>query len=139
VPDWHWAGDSDKKDLETFGVQRVTFASGYHTAVVHPTSEYFVDLFSNVSTRHSMTLYRLAPVEGQSAVGFTPDSPAAVMQLYPRSLGSGEPEETKDEPHRIAPQLVAFPTTDRKEVLFGAYLKPDPVVFGPGPYKTVIR
>jgi dipeptidyl-peptidase 4 len=125
--------------LDTFGVQRVTFASGYHTTVVHPTSEYFVDLFSNTNTSHSMTLYRLAPVEGETRTSFTPDSPSAVMQLFPRPLGSREPEEKKDAVSRIVPQLIAFPTTDRKEVLFGAYLKPDPAVFGPGPYKTVIR
>ncbi len=40
---------------------------------------------------------------------------------------------------RFEPQFVTFASTDNAVVLYGAYLKPDASVYGPGPYKTVIR
>ena len=146
VADWCWAGDLFPENIDEYGIQQVTYDIGSHTTVVHPTSQYFVDLHSNSTSSFKMTLYNLAAAEATGrSVAFAPGSATEVLVMYPQpasvaaSGGSGAASTPASPSTRCVPQYVAFATTDRKEVLFGALLLPDAAVFGPGPYPTVVK
>eukprot|EP00929_Paragymnodinium_shiwhaense_P113047 TRINITY_DN81310_c0_g1_i1.p1 TRINITY_DN81310_c0_g1~~TRINITY_DN81310_c0_g1_i1.p1 ORF type:complete len:902 (+),score=201.84 TRINITY_DN81310_c0_g1_i1:101-2806(+) len=103
-------------------VEQITKEPGLHGTVIDPKCKTFVDMYSNIGQPATATLRSLEKGALGSEVCslFKNEDPLlAELQLQP-------------------PEFVTLPSTDGKVTLQAALYKPDPKVYGPGPYPTVV-
>jgi dienelactone hydrolase len=134
------------------GPVRLTHESGMHSIVMDDTCRYFVDTSSDLDRPTSVRIYE---IDGQH-VGLAP--PKLVLDLFDAvredtalarlsgsqattsAVGSGPYASIST---RVAygslpsPEVITFPTSDGTETLHGALYRPDPRMYGPGPYPLV--
>jgi len=105
--------------LEGGEVKQLTQSAGMHSVVVDTKRSRFVDVGHSASQPLRVELRNLK--DGSLVREIYRNEDARIAKLGLRS-----------------PEFFTFPSTDGQVTLQAAVLKPDPVVFGPGPYPTVV-
>jgi len=99
--------------------QQVTSVPGFHTAVIDRKRTCFVDIVHSTEQPAVVTLRSLS--DGHELHTIYKNEDPLISEL------SVEP-----------PEFVTFPSTDGKVTLQGAVYKPDPKVWGSGPYPAMV-
>jgi dipeptidyl-peptidase-4 len=99
-------------------VRRVTQEPGMHDVVLDNTCKRFVDTWSALDRPPTVTLRRLTDGVVQQTLPLPPDLRIEAFQL-------------------TAPELVEIVNREG-DTLYGALYRPDPGVYGPGPYPTIV-
>jgi dipeptidyl-peptidase-4 len=99
--------------------EQVTTEPGMHGVTIDPKKTCFVDIMSSVDKPAVATLRSLSD-GGEIHTIFKNEDPLIDQFAVP------------------PPEFVTFPSMDGKVTLQAALYKPDPKVYGPGPYPTVV-
>lgn len=99
--------------------EQLTKEPGMHSVVVNLPSTTFVDVSSSAGSPAVATLRSLQ--DGRELHSIFRNEDPLIAELAPQP-----------------PEFVTFPSTDGKVELQAALYRPDPKVFGPGPYPTVV-
>jgi dipeptidyl-peptidase-4 len=99
-------------------VRRITQEPGTHEVVIDNTCKRFVDTWSALDRPPTVTLRGLTDGVQLQTLPLPPDPRIEAFQL-------------------TAPELVEIRNREG-DVLYGALYRPDPSVFGPGPYPTIV-
>jgi len=132
---------------------RLTMEAGMHSIVMDESCELFVDTHSGLDRPLSTCVYALPNDIWEHPPG---SSLRLVHTLFDaihedNSLSSGallpmgqHPSPLEGLPKGATllaslppPELISFPTSDGSHTLFAAVYKPDPRIFGPGPYPLI--
>ncbi|OWZ23763.1 Dipeptidyl peptidase [Phytophthora megakarya] len=139
---------------------RLTGAVGMHSIVMDSSCHMFVDVYSNTTTSpravvcavpSDAQIAAVKPVDpADPASAANPAAPvsAELAALFQDIQDSAFPLTTEQEDLRVAilqaqdklcvPKIIAIPTRDGKETLYGAVYLPDPKIHGEGPYPTMV-
>ena len=155
---------SDAEELQYPTPVRLTAERGMHNVVMDDECTMFTDTSSDLGRPTSVKLYRLpdnvpfmaSPASSRGRkqrkqhdeIDGRMDEVRLMFTLYNAAqddkamsslLGSAANEISgADRPKYLpAPELISFPTADGTETLHAAVYRPDPRVFGPGPYPLV--
>lgn len=116
---------------------RLTAAEGMHTIVMDSACRTFVDVYSNVTTPPTA---RVCNVPSDIDLA----SPDVLFQAIEISAFALHAEvetrvTTLTSLNKLPPpEIISFPTRDGAETLYGAVYLPDPALYGPGPYPTLV-
>lgn len=108
--------------LDGEGLRAVTSEPGMHGVVLDHACTRFVDVHSSRAQRPTIKLRALA--DGATLHVIHDEDPNAAAKLATLQLGT--------------PELVELLADDGATTLYGALYRPDPGVFGPGPYPTIV-
>lgn len=139
---------------------RLTGEEGMHMIVMDSSCRMFVDVYSNTTTPPRAlvctvpSMAHLAAVKPvQSATLLPVSDPVATVSaelaaIFQTIRDSAFPLTTEQDDMRVSilqaqsklcvPKIITIPTRDGKELLYGAVYLPDPTIYGPGPYPTMV-
>ncbi len=123
---WFTAGKDDPRQRQLYEVgldgqnlRAITQEPGMHGVVIDHAHQRFVDVHSSRELPPSLRLRSLVDGAVIEVLHDERDPRIAALELEP-------------------PELVELLADDEKTTLYGAIYQPDPDVFGPGPYPTVV-
>ena len=119
---------------------RLTLESGMHSIVMDEKCRYFVATSSDVDRPTTVKIYELPTADRMSIrwkatiYDAAKDDPFTSTNVPNEYKTSGISDMVKCLP---APELISFPTSDGTETLHAALYRPNPQLYGPGPYPLV--
>jgi len=126
---------------------RLTAESGMHNVVMDADCRMFVDSSSDLGRPSSVNLYQIAE-RGPFSPQVDPNNVVRlVFSLYDAAqdskaitslLGAFDMAASGDQMLNLPPpEILSFPTSDGTEMLHAALYKPDPHIYGQGPYPLI--
>ena len=139
---------------------RLTQDAGMHSIVMDDDCQYFVDTGSDLNRPPSVHIYQLPDLYQFSCMESRRMLLVPVLSLYEamyddKSLSGARSVPTNGKSlagggvgpsdgngvsfvaNLPPPEMVSFPTSDGAETLYAALYRPDPAVYGPGPYPLI--
>lgn len=127
---------------------RLTRESGMHNIVMDADCRMFVDSSSDLGRPTSVNLYRLADGGPIAPRGDSNELVSLVFSLYDAAqdskaisslLGAFDMAASGSDQmlNLPPPEILSFPTSDGTETLYAALYKPDPRLYGAGPYPLI--
>ncbi|TDH65290.1 hypothetical protein CCR75_002047 [Bremia lactucae] len=136
---------------------RLTHAEGMHTIVMDSNCRMYVDAYSN-TTLSPRVIVCTVPSKAQLAVvdhiklvetadtGALASAKQVSVSEYIQNLAYLLTMEQEDmrvtflqaQRKLCIPRIISIPTRDGKEMLYGAVYLPDPIIYGDGPYPTMV-
>lgn len=98
--------------------KKVSPEAGSHAGIIDPTFTRWINMHSSIKDQPSVRLRKLSDASVIKEIEKRDDPKVQELKLTP-------------------PQLVKVKTRDG-DILYGSLYRPDPKVFGPGPYPTII-
>lgn len=124
---------------------RLTQAEGMHSIVMDSSCRQFVDVYSNPTTPPVALVSAVpSPAEITNALHVENDSSAVLWSAIQKTSFALHDEvdarvKTLNSKNKLPPpRMLEVPTRDGETTLYGAVYLPDPNVYGPGPYPTLV-